>query len=81
VKNPSMPGLTLKPTHNAASVCRGSLNPNISIEAVGYMRHTLTESLFRKVIDVAHFIQRNITATEIGPAGSCRVCNLWRLIL
>lgn len=49
------------------SLCRGSLNPNISIEAVEEMiiQHILTERIFRKIFDVADFIQRNVIAQEI----------------
>jgi hypothetical protein len=49
------------------ALCRGSLNPNISIEAVEEMiiQHILTERIFRKIFDVADFIQRNVIAQEI----------------
>ncbi len=49
------------------SLCRGSLNPNISIEAVAEMiiQHILTERIFRKIFDVADFISRNVIAQEI----------------
>ncbi|MDD5139930.1 MAG: N-6 DNA methylase [Verrucomicrobiales bacterium] len=49
------------------SLCRGSLNPNISIEAVEEMiiQHILTERIFRKIFDVADFMQRNVIALEI----------------
>jgi predicted helicase len=49
------------------SLCRGSLNPNISIEAVEEMiiQHILTERIFRKIFDVADFMQRNVIAQEI----------------
>jgi predicted helicase len=49
------------------SLCRGSLNPNISIEAVEEMiiQHILTERIFRKIFDVADFIARNVIAQEI----------------
>jgi predicted helicase len=49
------------------SLCRGSLNPNISIEAVEEMiiQHILTERIFRKVFAVADFILRNVIAQEI----------------
>jgi predicted helicase len=49
------------------SLCRGSLNPNISIEAVEEMiiQHILTERIFRKIFDVADFISRNVIAQEI----------------
>ena len=49
------------------SLCRGALNPNISIEAVEEMliQHILTERIFRKVFDAADFISRNVIAQEI----------------
>ncbi|MGH7991202.1 MAG: N-6 DNA methylase, partial [Limisphaerales bacterium] len=49
------------------SLCRGSLNPNIAIEAVEEMiiQHILTERIFRKIFAVADFIQRNVIAQEI----------------
>ena len=49
------------------SLCRSSLNPNISIEAVEEMiiQHILTERIFRKIFDVADFISRNVIAQEI----------------
>jgi predicted helicase len=49
------------------SLCRGSLNPNISVEAVEEMiiQHILTERIFRKIFDVADFIARNVIAQEI----------------
>ena len=49
------------------SLCRGSLNPNISIEAVEEMiiQHILTERIFRKIFDVGDFMQRNVIALEI----------------
>jgi predicted helicase len=49
------------------SLCRGSLNPNISIEAVEEMiiQHILTERIFRKVFAIADFISRNVIAQEI----------------
>ena len=49
------------------SLCRGSLNPNISIEAVEEMiiQHILTERIFRRIFDVADFISRNVIAQEI----------------
>src|ERR1019366_7750082 len=44
------------------SLCRGSLNPNISVEAVEEMiiQHILTERIFRKVFAIADFISRNV---------------------
>jgi len=49
------------------SLCRGSLNPNISLEAVEEMiiQHILTERIFRRIFDVADFISRNVIAQEI----------------
>ncbi|MBI5772458.1 MAG: N-6 DNA methylase [Verrucomicrobia bacterium] len=49
------------------SLCRGSLNPNISVEAVEEMiiQHILTERIFRKIFAVADFISRNVIAQEI----------------
>jgi predicted helicase len=49
------------------SLCRGSLNPNLSVEAVEEMiiQHILTERIFRKIFKVADFIQRNVIAQEI----------------
>jgi len=49
------------------ALCRSSLNPNISVEAVEEMiiQHILTERIFRKIFAVADFIQRNVIAQEI----------------
>jgi hypothetical protein len=49
------------------SVCRGSLNPNLSVEAVEEMiiQHLLSERIFRKIFDVADFTARNVIAREI----------------
>ncbi len=49
------------------SLCRNTLNPNISVEAVEEMiiQHILTERIFRKIFAVADFIQRNVIANEI----------------
>jgi predicted helicase len=49
------------------ALCRSSLNPNISVEAVEEMiiQHILTERIFRKIFDVADFISRNVIAQEI----------------
>jgi predicted helicase len=49
------------------AVCRGSLNPNLSVEAVEEMiiQHLLTERVFRKIFDVADFTARNVIAREI----------------
>lgn len=48
-------------------LCRASLNPNISANAVEEMiiQHLLTERLFRKIFSVADFMQRNVIAQEI----------------
>lgn len=48
-------------------VCRTSLNPNLSQDAVEEMviQHLLTERIFRKVFDIADFMQRNVIAQEI----------------
>lgn len=49
------------------SLCRGSLNPNNSLEAVEEMiiQHILAERIFRKIFDVGDFISRNVIAKEI----------------
>jgi predicted helicase len=49
------------------SLCRGSLNPNISVEAVEEMiiQHILTERIFRKIFRAGDFVQRNVIAQEI----------------
>ena len=49
------------------ALCRGSLNPNLSVEAVEEMiiQHLLTERIFRKIFDVADFTGRNVIAREI----------------
>ncbi len=49
------------------SLCRGSLNPNISLEAVAEMliQHILTERIFRKIFANVDFMQRNVIAQEI----------------
>ena len=49
------------------SLCRGSLNPNLSAEAVEEMiiQHLLTERIFRKIFAVADFTARNVIAQEI----------------
>jgi predicted helicase len=49
------------------SLCRATLNPNISVEAVEEMiiQHILTERIFRKIFAIADFIQRNVIANEI----------------
>jgi len=49
------------------ALCRGSLNPNISLEAVEEMliQHILTERIFRKIFANVDFMQRNVIAQEI----------------
>ncbi|MGA2035294.1 MAG: type ISP restriction/modification enzyme, partial [Thermoguttaceae bacterium] len=49
------------------SLCRGSLNPNLSESAVEEMiiQHLLTERIFRKVFDIGDFMQRNVIAQRI----------------
>jgi len=49
------------------SLCRGSLNPNLSENAVEEMiiQHMLTERIFRKVFDIGDFMQRNVIAERI----------------
>src|SRR5205823_10545623 len=49
------------------SLCRATLNPNISLEAVEEMiiQHILTERIFRKIFAIADFIQRNAIANEM----------------
>jgi predicted helicase len=49
------------------TLARASLNPNLREEAVEEMliQHLLTERIFRKVFDVADFMQRNVIAVEI----------------
>ena len=48
-------------------LCRTSLNPNISIEAVDEMliQHLMTERIIRRVFDVDHFTQTNVIAAKI----------------
>jgi predicted helicase len=48
-------------------LCRASLNPNLSVDAVEEMiiQHLLTERIFRKIFSVADFVQRNVVAQEI----------------
>jgi hypothetical protein len=50
-----------------AALCRQTLNPNISTQAVEEMliQHLLTERIFRKVFDNPEFADRNIIAREI----------------
>ena len=49
------------------NLCRGSLNPNLSEDAVEEMiiQHILTERIFRKVFDIGDFMQRNVIARQI----------------
>jgi len=49
------------------ALCRGSLNPNISLEAIEEMliQHILTERIFRKIFTNVDFMQRNVIAQEI----------------
>ncbi len=48
-------------------LCRRSLNPNISVEAVDEMliQHLMTERIIRRVFDVAQFAQTNVIAAKI----------------
>ncbi|MCY4019400.1 MAG: N-6 DNA methylase [Chloroflexi bacterium] len=48
-------------------LCRRSLNPNISTEAVDEMliQHLMTERIIRRVFDVAQFAQTNVIAAKI----------------
>ena len=48
-------------------LCRGALNPNISVEAVDEMliQHLMTERIIRRVFDVEHFAQTNVIAAKI----------------
>jgi predicted helicase len=48
-------------------LCRSSLNPNLSENAVEEMiiQHLLTERIFRKVFDIGDFMQRNVIAQQI----------------
>ena len=48
-------------------LCRTSLNPNISIEAVDEMliQHLMTEPIIRRVFNVPHFAQTNVIAAKI----------------
>jgi len=49
------------------ALCRQSINPNLSMEAVEEMlvQHLLTERIFRKIFDNSEFTRRNIIAIEI----------------
>jgi predicted helicase len=49
------------------SLCKTSINPNISIPAIEEMlvQHLLTERIFRKVFDNPDFVNKNIIANEI----------------
>ena len=48
-------------------VCRQSINPNLSVEAVETMliQHLLTERIFRRIFDNPDFTRRNVIAVEI----------------
>ncbi len=48
-------------------LCRTSLNPNISTEAVDEMliQHLMTEPIIRRVFNVPHFAQTNVIAAKI----------------
>lgn len=50
-----------------ASLCRQSINPNLSDDAVEEMliQHMLTERIFRKVFNNPDFTRRNVIAAEI----------------
>jgi predicted helicase len=50
-----------------AAVCRRTINPNLSTQAVEEMliQHLLTERIFRKVFDSPEFARRNVIAREI----------------
>ncbi len=49
------------------ALCRRSLNPNISREAVDEMliQHLMTERIIRRVFDVEHFAHTNVIAANI----------------
>jgi len=49
------------------TVCRGSVNPNLSELAVEEMlvQHLLTERILRKIFDIEDFRQRNVIAADI----------------
>ena len=48
-------------------VCRQSINPNLSVEAVETMliQHLMTERIFRRIFDNPDFTRRNVIALEI----------------
>ena len=48
-------------------VCRQSINPNLSVEAVETMliQHLMTERIFRRIFDNPDFTRRNVIAVEI----------------
>lgn len=52
---------------NFATICRTSLDPHISTEAIKEMlvQHLLTERLFRTIFGNADFVKRNVIAVEI----------------
>ncbi len=49
------------------TVCRGSLNPNLSEAAVEEMlvQHLLTERILRMIFDIENFRERNVIAADI----------------
>ena len=49
------------------ALCRRSLNPNISREAIDEMliQHLMTERIIRRVFDVEHFARTNVIAAKI----------------
>jgi predicted helicase len=57
----------LRAFNTFAALCRQTLNPNLSDQAVEEMliQHLLTERIFRKVFDTPDFVERNIIAHEI----------------
>ena len=58
---------------NFASICRSSINPNLSDAAIEEMlvQHLLTERIFLKVFNNSDFTNRNIIAHEIDKVISC----------
>src|SRR5664279_899642 len=48
-------------------LCRQSINPNLSVEAVEEMliQHLMTERIFRRIFDNSDFTRRNVIAVEI----------------
>ena len=51
----------------STTLCRQSINPNLSDEAVETMliQHLLTERIFRRIFDNPDFTRRNVIAVEI----------------